>query len=149
VEANSIFKCMQNNFFRLTGEPLSEAEARSIIQDPTCGALVLFLGTVRNSSQGSTVNHLEFEAYEPMVYAVLDEIANELRSEFGVMKVLLFHRLGKVCVGETAVIAAVSSAHRMAAFQATEKLMNRLKQSVPIWKKEFTSNGAVWVTPNP
>jgi molybdopterin synthase catalytic subunit len=140
---------MQNNFFRLTSEPLSEAEVRSIIQDETCGALVLFIGTVRNSSQGSIVGHLEFEAYEPMVYSVLEEIANELRSEFGVMKVLLFHRLGKVEVGEAAVIAAVSSAHRTAAFQATEKLMNRLKQSVPIWKKEFTANGAVWVTPNP
>lgn len=140
---------MQNNFFRLTHEPLSEGEARSIIHDAACGALVLFVGTVRNSSQGSVVSHLEFEAFEPMVYAVLDEIANELRSEFGVMKVLLFHRLGKVGAGESAVIAAVSSAHRMAAFQATEKLMNRLKQSVPIWKKEFTANGAVWVTPNP
>ena len=140
---------MQNNFFRLAHEPLSEAEVRSSIQDATCGALVLFVGTVRNSSQGSTVSHLEFEAYEPMVYAVLEEIAKELRSEFGVVKVLLFHRLGRVGVGETAVIAAVSSAHRAAAFQATEKLMNRLKQSVPIWKKEFTEDGAVWVTPNP
>ena len=140
---------MQNNFFRLAHEPLSEAEARSSIQDATCGALVLFVGTVRNSSQGSTVSHLEFEAYEPMVYAALEEIAKEIRSEFGVVKVLLFHRLGRVGVGETAVIAAVSSAHRAAAFQATEKLMNRLKQSVPIWKKEFTENGAVWVTPNP
>jgi molybdopterin synthase catalytic subunit len=140
---------MQYNFFRLTHEPLSEAEVRSIVQDNTCGALVLFVGSVRNTSKGSIVTHLEFEAYEPMVFPALEEIANDLRAEFGVLKVLLFHRLGKVGVGESAVIAAVSSAHRNAAFQAVEQLMNRLKQSVPIWKKEFTESGEFWVTPNP
>jgi molybdopterin synthase catalytic subunit len=140
---------MQNNFFRLTLETLSEAEARSIVQDDTCGAMVLFVGSVRNNSKGSIVTHLEFEAYEPMVHSALEEIANDLRTEFGVLNVLLFHRLGKVGVGEPAVIAAVSSAHRNAAFHATEQLMNRLKQLVPIWKKEYTTDGSVWVTPNP
>ena len=141
--------CMKNNFFRLTHDPLSESEVQSILQDDSCGAIVLFVGTVRNNSNGSPVTHLKFEAYEPMVYAVLGEIANEIRAEYGVLNVLLYHRLGTVSVGESAVIAAVSSVHRNAAFHATEKLMNRLKQSVPIWKKEFTEAGAIWVTPNP
>ena len=140
---------MHNNFFRLSEETLSESEAKALIQLDTCGANVLFVGTVRHSSKGDEVNHLHFEAYEPMVYSVLEEIAKDLRREFGVSQILLFHRLGKVQVGETAVIAGVSSPHRTAAFQATEALMNRLKISVPIWKKEYTTSGAVWVTPNP
>jgi molybdopterin synthase catalytic subunit len=140
---------MHNNFFRLSEETLSELEAKTLIHHDTCGANVLFVGTVRDSSKGEDVNHLEFEAYEPMVYRVLEEIAKELRGEFGVSQILLFHRLGKVQVGEAAVIAGVSSPHRTAAFQATEALMHRLKTSVPIWKKEYTASGAVWVTPNP
>jgi len=140
---------MQSNFFRLKNEPLSESEAMALIQDDTCGANVLFVGTVRNNAKGSVVSHLEFEAYEPMVHRELQVIADELRTEFGVMHVLLFHRLGKVAVGEAAVIAAVSSAHREAAFRATEALMTGLKKSVPIWKKEYTADGAVWVTPTP
>jgi molybdopterin synthase catalytic subunit len=95
------------------------------------------------------VTHLEFEAYEPMVHSVLEEIAEELRMQFGIRGVLLFHRLGRVEVGEAAVIAGISSTHRKEAFEACAMLMDRLKQTVPIWKKEFTEDGAVWVTPNP
>lgn len=109
----------------------------------------MFVGTVRNRSKGFAVTHLEFEAYEPMVHSVLSEIADELRKDFGVTKVLLFHRLGKVEVGEAAVIAGVSSAHRTEAFHAVEALMNKLKKSVPIWKKEHTASGAVWVSSTP
>ncbi len=136
-------------FISLSHSPLSELEARSLLQDHGCGAHVLFVGTVRSSSQGAAVRHLEFEAYEPMVHSVLEEIAEDLRRQFGIRGVLLFHRLGRVEIGEAAVIAGISSAHRKEAFQACAHLMDRLKQTVPIWKKEFTQDGAVWVTPTP
>jgi molybdopterin synthase catalytic subunit len=138
-----------NNFFQLTLRTLSESEARADLHNLSCGAHVLFVGTVRNRSKGEGVTHLEFEAYEPMVHRVLTEIAADLRKEFGVTGVLLHHRIGRVEAGEPAVIAGISAPHRAEAFHACEALMNRLKQSVPIWKKEFTASGAVWVSPTP
>ena len=138
-----------NNFFRLSLEALSESEARAQLHNLSCGAHVLFVGTVRNYSKGEEVTHLEFEAYEPMVHSALNDIALDLRMEFGVTGVLLYHRIGRVDAGELAVIAGISATHRSEAFHACESLMNRLKQSVPIWKKEFTLSGAVWVTQTP
>ena len=138
-----------NNFFQLTLLALSESEARAELHNLACGAHVLFVGTVRNHSKGEEVTHLEFEAYEPMVHSALTEIAEELRNEFDVTGVLLHHRIGRVEAGEPAVIAGISAPHRKDAFHACEVLMNRLKQSVPIWKKEYTSSGAVWVSQTP
>ncbi len=138
-----------NNFFRLSPDALSESEARAQLHNLSCGAHVLFVGTVRNHSKGEEVTNLEFEAYEPMVHTALNEIALDLRMEFGVTGVLLHHRIGRVDAGELAVIAGISAPHRSEAFHACESLMNRLKQSVPIWKKEYTLSGAVWVTPTP
>lgn len=139
----------QNTFISLSHEQLSESQAKRLLHNEGCGAHVIFIGTVRENSKGKQVTHLEFEAYEPMVYAVLTEIAQELRAQFGIIGVLLFHRLGRVQVGEAAVIAGISSTHRKEAFEACAALMDRLKQSVPIWKKEYTLDGAVWVTPTP
>jgi len=138
-----------NNFFRLSLEALSESEARAQLHNLSCGAHVLFVGTVRNHSKGEEVTHLEFEAYEPMVHSALNEIALDLRMEYDVTGILLYHRIGRVDAGEPAVIAGISAPHRSEAFHACEALMNRLKQSVPIWKKEFTLSGAVWVTQTP
>jgi molybdopterin synthase catalytic subunit len=138
-----------NNFFRLSPDALSESEARAQLHNLSCGAHVLFVGTVRNHSKGEEVTHLEFEAYEPMVHSALNDIALDLRMEYGVTGVLLYHRIGRVDAGEPAVIAGISAPHRSEAFHACEALMNRLKQSVPIWKKEFTLSGAVWVSQTP
>jgi len=143
------FKRIRMNSFVLTHQPLSESIARNALADNACGAVVIFVGNVRDSSKGVGVTHLEFEAYESMVMKVLDEIASELRLQMGVHGVLLHHRLGRVEVGDAAVIAGVSAAHRTEAFAACEMLMNRLKQTVPIWKKEFTTEGSVWVSQHP
>ena len=145
--ADKFSLCM--NSFELSQQPLSESMARTILADDTCGAVVIFVGTVRKSSNGIAVTHLEFEAYESMVMKVLDEIAIDLRKKHGVQGVLLHHRLGKVEVGDAAVIAGISSPHRAEAFAACESLMNRLKQVVPIWKKEYTAEGHVWVSQHP
>ncbi len=140
---------MHYNIFSLSHDPLSESHAREALANSSCGAILLFVGTVRDNAHESPVLFLEFEAYEAMVQRELDTIATEIREEFDVVGVLLFHRLGKVQVGEAAVIAGVSAKHRANAFPALEKLMNRLKESVPIWKKEHTANGAVWVSQHP
>ncbi|MFM7233885.1 MAG: molybdenum cofactor biosynthesis protein MoaE [Flavobacteriales bacterium] len=137
------------NSFELSQEPLSESRARALLADATCGALVIFVGTVRDSARGADVTHLEFESYEPMVMKVLNKLANEIREKFGVKGVLLHHRLGKVEVGEAAVIAGISSPHRAEAFAACAYLMERLKEIVPIWKKEFTSEGGMWISLHP
>jgi molybdopterin synthase catalytic subunit len=139
----------QSTFISLKREQLSESEARQLLHGDSCGAHVFFIGTVRESSKGKDVTRLEFEAYEPMVHSVLGKIADDLRSQFGIRGVLLFHRLGPVEVGEAAVIAGISSVHRKEAFEACAVLMDQLKKTVPIWKKEFTCDGAVWVTPTP
>jgi molybdopterin synthase catalytic subunit len=143
------FSTMRSNHFLLTEHALSESHAREILANPECGAIVLFVGTVRNTAYDIPVLYLEFEAYEPMALRELDSIANEIEEEFGVARVLLHHRLGRVEVGEAAVIAGVAAKHRGNAFPAVERLMNRLKETVPIWKKEHTSNGAIWVSQHP
>jgi len=139
---------LQNSFI-LTHDALSEIAVRNALSNDACGAVVLFVGTVRDRARGEDVLYLEFEAYESMVYRVLEDIALELQTNFGIHAVALHHRLGRVEVGEAAVIAGISAPHRAEAFAACEALMNRLKESVPIWKKEFTTDGAIWVSLTP
>ena len=137
------------NSFLLSEQALSETTARTTLADSAHGAHVIFIGTVRNLSMDERVSHLEFEAYDPMVFRVLEDIAADLRKQFGVFGVLLHHRIGRAEVGDAAVIAGVSSIHRAEAFAACAELMNRLKTSVPIWKKEHTASGAIWVSQTP
>jgi molybdopterin synthase catalytic subunit len=142
-------KSTMQNSFTLTHEVLSETAVRNALSHDACGAIVLFVGTVRDRARGADVLYLEFEAYESMVYSVLEDITHELQTNFGIRAVALHHRLGRVEVGEAAVIAGISAPHRAEAFAACEALMSRLKESVPIWKKEFTTDGAVWVSSTP
>lgn len=135
--------------FKLSHELLSIDEVSTLLLRDNLGAQVVFVGTVRNNSMGQVVTHLEFEAYESMAIKELETIASQLREAYPIETVVLHHRLGRVNVGETAVVAGVGAPHREAAFEACRQLMNRLKISVPIWKKEFTASGAVWVTPTP
>ena len=143
-----VMSTSQNSFI-LTHDALSEIAVRNALSNDACGAVVLFVGTVRDRARGEDVLYLEFEAYESMVYRVLEDIALELQTNFGIHAVALHHRLGRVEVGEAAVISGISAPHRTEAFAACEALMNRLKESVPIWKKEFTTDGAIWVSSTP
>ncbi|MDZ4824743.1 MAG: molybdenum cofactor biosynthesis protein MoaE [Flavobacteriales bacterium] len=137
------------NHFQLSNEALSIEQVQRLLNDDATGGQVLFVGTVRNVSKGKRVVRLEFEAYEPMVMRELEKIAVEIKSKWLVHKIVLHHRLGMVSVGEVPVIAAISSTHRAPAFEACAHLMNRLKESVPIWKKEVMEDGEVWVTETP
>lgn len=137
------------NVFRLSHQKLEIVTIRELISDASCGAHVIFDGTVRSQSHGRNVTALEFEAYEPMVYAELEKIALEIQDRWPVQNIVLFHRLGRCEIGESPVIAAISSPHREEAFAACAWLMNRLKERVPIWKKEIFTDGEHWVSPTP
>ena len=115
----------------------------------TSGAEVVFNGIVRTPNKGLDVLYLEFEAYEALFHNEMKRIAESLESQFQINTLILYHRVGRLLPGELAVVAAVFSKHRKDAFQACEMLMNELKATVPIWKKEFNSDGSFWVSQTP
>jgi molybdopterin synthase catalytic subunit len=108
------------------------------------GAIVTFDGCVRNQSHGRPTLYLDYEAYESMALAKMQEIAAEVRAKFAIDRVAIVHRLGRLEIGETSVFIAVSAPHRAAAFDACRYAIDTLKRSVPIWKKEYFEDGAVW-----
>jgi molybdopterin synthase catalytic subunit len=113
--------------------------------EPEDGALCVFTGVVRNHNDGKAVLHLEYEGYEEMVTSVFEEIAEEAKRRFGVSRVLIVHRLGRMEIGETSVAVAVSSPHRREAFEACRFAIDTLKGTAPIWKKEFYEDGSSWL----
>lgn len=129
--------------------PLSVDTCMKAVQDGGVGGIALFVGTVRNQTQGKAVTHLEFEAYEPMAISEMRKIAEQAQEKFGATKVSMHHRVGNLGIGEIAVIIAVATPHRKAAFAACQYAIDTLKETVPIWKKEFFENGAVWVAAHP
>ena len=123
----------------------ADAAAR-FVSDPRAGAIVVFLGTVRNHSPGrDVVTHLEYEAYVEHVEERIGEIVGEARSKWPLERVFATHRVGRLEIGEASVAVAVSSAHRDDAFPAARYLIDELKARAPIWKKEHWSGGADWV----
>ena len=119
------------------------------IMSPESGGIDVFIGTVRNATKGKTVLKLEFEAYNQMAINEMNKISQQAFDKWPVQKVLIHHRTGTLQVGEIPVIIAVSAAHRDAAFDACRYIIDTLKQTVPIWKKEFFDNEEVWVAAHP
>ncbi len=119
------------------------------IMSPESGGTDVFIGTVRNATKGKRVIRLEFEAYEPMAIAEMEKIAKQAFKKWPVQKILIHHRTGVLEVGEVPVVIAVSTAHRAAAFDACRFIIDTLKQTVPIWKKEIFEDGEVWVAAHP
>lgn len=115
---------------------------------PHCGAVVLFSGTVRDHAEGRTdVTHLEYEAYEEMVVPKLEQIVAETRSRWSeIGRIALVHRIGRLSLGESSVVAAVSAPHRPEAFAASRFAIDALKVSVPVWKREIWDGGSDWGT---
>jgi molybdopterin synthase catalytic subunit len=116
---------------------------------PESGGIDVFIGTVRNATKGKPVIRLEFEAYEPMAIAEMEKIIKQAAEQWPIQKTLIHHRTGVLEVGEVPVIIAVSAAHRAAAFDACRYIIDTLKQTVPIWKKEIFEDGEVWVAAHP
>src|SRR5580700_9677622 len=128
----------------LVRERIQSEEISARLKAPEDGAIVVFEGIVRNESGGRRTLYLEYEAYEEMALKQMGVIAAAMRSQFGADSVALVHRLGRLEIGETSVLIAVSSPHRRAAFEACRYGIDTLKQTVPIWKKEYFEDGAVW-----
>lgn len=135
--------------FLLTEEPLSPEALMTLLEDEKNGAVVTFTGYVRNKKNNKTVVALDFEAYEPMAILELEKIESEVKLTWPEVNIALHHRLGRVDAKEVPVVAGAASPHRKEAFEACAYLMNRLKESVPIWKKEIFEDGEIWVTPTP
>jgi molybdopterin synthase catalytic subunit len=129
----------------LTQKPIPTAEILAAVKSPGDGAVCAFEGVVRNHSGGRETLYLVYEAYEAMAVKSLRAIAAECRRRFAVDRVAIVHRLGRLEIGETSVLLAVSAPHRAAAFDACRFLIETLKLSVPIWKKEYFADGALWV----
>lgn len=132
------------DLYVLQREPIELAALVSRVTGPGLGAVATFSGTVRDSFQGRRVLHLEYEAYEPMALKVLREIGAGLRERYQIGSVAIAHRTGRLEVGETSVAIAVSAPHRRAALDACAQAIERLKAELPVWKKEFFADGAVW-----
>jgi molybdopterin synthase catalytic subunit len=132
------------DFSRLTRERIPTGDLARQLKAPADGAVVVFEGIVRDHSRGRRTLYLEYEAYEPMAVQKMAEIGREAKQKFPIARIGLIHRLGRLEIGETSVAIIVTSAHRRAAFEACQYAIDRLKQIVPIWKKEFFEDGAVW-----
>ncbi|MFQ5694715.1 MAG: molybdopterin converting factor subunit 1 [Terriglobia bacterium] len=129
----------------LTRAPLLRQEIIAGVKAPADGAVVVFDGIVRDHSGDRETLYLEYEAYEPMALVTMRKIVADLHARFAVDAVALVHRLGRLEIGETSVLIAVSAAHRGAAFEACRRAIEQLKRTVPLWKKEYFADGAVWV----
>jgi molybdopterin synthase catalytic subunit len=116
---------------------------------PDAGGQAIFVGTVRNQTQNKKVLKLVFEAYTPMAIKEMQKIGLTLEERWGALKVVIHHRVGELIVGDIAVIIAVSTPHRAAAFEACQYAIDTLKETVPIWKKEFFEDGEIWVAAHP
>jgi MoaE-MoaD fusion protein len=130
--------------FLLVREPIRPRELVESLKAPEDGAVVVFDGFVRNNFKGRQTLYLEYEAYEPMTYVKMRAIGAEIRAKFAIHRIAIVHRLGRLAIGETSVLIAISSPHRAAAFDACRYAIDTLKRTVPIWKKEFFVGGAVW-----
>ena len=129
----------------ITEQQLDSEKITNLVRRDSNGAVVTFLGNTRDNFEGKSVIRLEYEAYVKMAVKKLEEIRQEMIREFGINDIAIAHRIGVVDIGETSLVVAVASPHRTEAFQACHKVVDRVKEIVPIWKKEVYADGSRWV----
>jgi molybdopterin synthase catalytic subunit len=129
----------------LTAEPLDVRRTEAAVAHPGAGAVCSFTGVVRDHNRGEAVTRLEYEAYGGMAEREMRRIADEIAERWPGTRVAMVHRTGQLEIGEASVLISVSAPHRADAFDACRHAIDRLKESVPIWKKEHASSGAVWL----
>jgi molybdopterin synthase catalytic subunit len=138
-----------NTDIKISAEALNIADCIQWVMSPQCGGIDVFIGTVRDNTKGKKVLRLEFEAYESMALKQMQKIAHQAMEKWKVNRVLVHHRTGVLSAGEVPVVIAVAAPHRDAAFDACRFIIDTLKQTVPIWKKEVFEDGEVWVAAHP
>ncbi len=132
----------------ITEKKIDVQKVIDAVRSPDCGAVSVFIGTVRNHSRSKEVNALEYEIYGEMAAKMIETIIQEIKSKWDVHKTAISHRFGKMDVGEITLAIAVSSPHRKDSIPACQYAIDRLKEIVPIWKKEYAVDGASWVEPH-
>ena len=133
----------------ITDKPINVASAIEAAQAAGGGAVNVFIGTVRNKTADKHVKSLDYEAYDPMAKKEIRKIIDQAKSKWPVLKVVVIHRKGLLKIGDAAVVIVVSTPHRKASFEACEFIIDTLKQTVPIWKKEIFEGGEEWVSAHP
>lgn len=136
---------MRNDLYQIVEEPIIVEDVLQKVASKNAGATVVFLGTVRELTRGKRTLLLEYQAYAPMAERKLFEIGEEMQAKWPELKVAITHRIGRLDISEIAVVIAVSSPHRKAAYEANEYAIERIKEIVPIWKKEFWEDGSKWI----
>ena len=131
--------------FWIQPEALDPRYVESLVAHPGAGAIATFIGTVRDHGRGQAVTHLEYEAYAPAAELTMAQIGDEIRERWGIDHVAIVHRVGSLAIGEASVVISVASAHRDAAFDTCSYAIERIKEIVPIWKKEHYADGAAWL----
>lgn len=139
----------KNISIHITSNKLNLQECYDFVQDPSCGGIALFVGTVRNKTKNKNVIRLDFSTYKSMAIKELNKIALEAFDKFEINKIAIHHAEGILQIGDVPVIISVSSPHRRAAFDACQYAIDTLKKTVPIWKKEHFDDGEVWVNAHP
>ena len=130
--------------------PLNITECNQWVSGAASGGINIFIGTVRDNTKGRKVKYLEYEAYDPMAIAEMKKLAQSAHQKWNeINSILIHHRLGHLAIGEAAVIIAVAAPHRQVTFEVCQYLIDTLKQTVPIWKKEFFEDGESWVSAFP
>ena len=134
---------------QITDLPIDPEAVINLVKTDNSGAINVFIGTVRNSTQNREVVKLEFEAYESMAIKELQKIANQVKARWPVNEIAIHHRVGELEIGDIPVVIAVSAPHRKQGFEACEFAIDILKLAVPIWKKEIFADGEEWVSAHP
>jgi molybdopterin synthase catalytic subunit len=129
----------------MTEEKIDVQNVIDAAQSEDCGSVTVFLGTVRNHSRGQGILRLEYDAYPEMAVKMIQKVVDEAKEKWDVRKIVVSHRFGILAIGEIAVVIAVATPHRQEGFEACKYIIDRLKQVVPIWKKEISIAGEVWV----
>jgi molybdopterin synthase catalytic subunit len=131
--------------YNIVDHPIDTDAVIAAAADPASGATVTFIGTTRNEHDGRQVTRLEYEAYPEMAIAEMRKIGETIQERWSITRVAIVHRIGIVPIGEASIVIAVSAAHRRAAFEACHYAIDRLKEVVPIWKKEHFQGGEIWI----
>lgn len=140
---------MKRTSIKITSDKLDSQECYRFVADDSCGGISAFIGVVRNNTQGREVAQLDFSSYKPMAIKEMQKIALRALEKFDIYKIAIHHAEGVLQIGAIPVVITASAKHRKAAFLACEFAIDSLKESVPIWKKEYFSDGEVWVNAHP
>ena len=136
---------MKTELFSIVDTPIVTDDVIKKVQSANAGAITVFIGTVREMTNGKRTLSLEYDAYVPMAVKSLKKIGDEIEEKWADAKVAITHRIGRLEISETAVVIAVSSPHRQAAYEANQYAIERIKEIVPIWKKEYWEDGTKWI----